>query len=198
TWSSFLSSAITSSPTRSEGSSRSPLRRRPLITARTASSMSAAGTGRFCRARSKLVRSLRSSKASRRPSLLTMAGSFSSAVSKVLKRSPQLGHSRRRRMVLPSSLTRESITRVSSCWQNGQYMGVRAATASSSVDRELPALLDDVLTYAGEHPLVGRRVQHVADPVGQGHAVGLPVAAGGDGRGADAQAGGDEGRARVA
>ena len=42
------------------------------------------------------------------------------AVSKVLKRSPQCSHPRRRRMVAPSSDTRESITRVSSCWQKGQ------------------------------------------------------------------------------
>ena len=44
-------------------------------------------TGRFCSARSKLTRSLRSSKASRRSPLFTIAGSFSSAVSKVVKRS---------------------------------------------------------------------------------------------------------------
>ncbi|KAG1439571.1 hypothetical protein G6F55_013701 [Rhizopus delemar] len=51
-----------------------------------------------------------------------MAGSFSSPVSKVLKRSLQASHSRRRRIVAPSSETRESMTRVSACWQKGQYM----------------------------------------------------------------------------
>ncbi|MGH8240752.1 MAG: hypothetical protein ACREXP_27555, partial [Steroidobacteraceae bacterium] len=51
-----------------------------------------------------------------------MAGSFNSMVSRVLKRSLQASHSRRRRIVAPSSETRESITRVSACWQNGQYM----------------------------------------------------------------------------
>jgi len=47
-------------------------------------------------------------------------GNLSSMVSSVLKRSPQASHSRRRRIVAPSSLTRESITRVSTCWQKGQ------------------------------------------------------------------------------
>ena len=47
-------------------------------------------------------------------------GSFSSIVSSVLKRSPQASHTRRLRMVAPSSDTRESITRVSMCWQKGQ------------------------------------------------------------------------------
>jgi hypothetical protein len=49
-----------------------------------------------------------------------IAGSFSSTVSIVEKRSPHDGHSRRRRMVEPSSETRESITRVSMFWQKGQ------------------------------------------------------------------------------
>jgi len=49
-----------------------------------------------------------------------IAGSFSSIVSRVENRSPQASHSRRRRIVAPSSLTRESMTRVSLCWQKGQ------------------------------------------------------------------------------
>jgi hypothetical protein len=49
-----------------------------------------------------------------------MAGNFSSIISKVEKRSPQASQPRLRRIVAPSSDTRESITRVSLCWQNGQ------------------------------------------------------------------------------
>src|SRR5690242_15243551 len=141
---------------------------------RTALSTSWLATGRFCSARSKLVRSLRSSNASRRSPLLTIAGSLSSAVSNVLKRSPHCGHSRRRRTVAPSSVSRESITRVSSCWQKGQCI-----REGSAVDRELPALRLDLLAHPGDHRLVARRVEHVAQPVGQLHAVGFLVAAGG-------------------
>ena len=89
---------------------------------RTALSTSLLATGRFCKARSKLTRSLRSSNTSRRSPLFTIVGTFSSAVSYVLKRSPHCSHSRRRRTLAPSSVSRESITRVSSCWQKGQCM----------------------------------------------------------------------------
>src|SRR5690606_22900860 len=118
-----------------------------------------------------------------------IAGSLISTVSSVEKRSPQASQPRRRRMVAPSSDTRESITRVSTCWQNGQ------CTRGSAVDRELPALLLHVVAHPGDHVVVVRVVEHVADPFGQRNAVGFPVAAGGDRRRADAQAGGDEGLA---
>src|SRR5690349_20085757 len=145
---------------------------------RKAWSTSWLATGRFCSARSKLVRSLRSSNISRRSPLLTIAGSFSSAVSNVLKRSPHFGHSRRRRTVAPSSVSRESMTRVSSCWQKGQCIRRRSA-----VHRELLALRLDFRAHLGDHRLVARGIEHVAQPVGQVHAIGVLVAAGGGGRG---------------
>ena len=49
-------------------------------------------------------------------SLTTMSGSFS-MTSYVVKRRPQAGHSRRRRMVAPSSAARVSTTRLSGCLQ---------------------------------------------------------------------------------
>ena len=44
------------------------------------------------------------------------------AVSVVLNRRPHSGHCRRRRIARPSSLVRESMTRLSGCRQNGQNM----------------------------------------------------------------------------
>ena len=64
--------------------------------------------------------SLRSSNGSRLPSLFTTRGISSSAVSKVVKRSPQLRHSRRRRIWRPSAASRESVTLVSMWPQKGQ------------------------------------------------------------------------------
>jgi hypothetical protein len=83
------------------------------------------------------------------------------------KRSPQASHSRRRRIVAPSSLTRESITRVSSCWQNGQCMQA-SAEWKSAVDREGLTLRRDrgTRTFASTVSSFGR-VEHVADPVRQ-------------------------------
>ena len=59
------------------------------------------------------VRSFDSSNGSRLASLLTTRGMTSSADSKVVKRSPQSRHSRRRRTCWPSPARRESITLVS-------------------------------------------------------------------------------------
>ena len=114
---------MTNSPILREAISRSPLMRMAWITARTAASICSSDTGRFCSARSKPARSLRASNVSRLPSLLMTAGSLISMFSSVENRSPQASHSRRRRIVAPSSETRESITRVSVCWQKGQCMG---------------------------------------------------------------------------
>src|SRR5690606_13203011 len=195
-WSSLRSPAITSSPTGRLAISRSVVMRSWCTTARTAASICSSDTGRFCSARSKPWRSLRASNWSRRPSLLMIAGSFSSIVSRVLKRSPQASHSRRRRMVAPSSLTRESMTRVSACWQKGQCIG-RRLRSGSAVDRELAALRGDRFPHLRDHVAVVRVVEHVAEPVGELDAVLFLVAAGGDRRGADAQAGGDERLLRV-
>src|SRR5690606_26948931 len=170
--------------------------RRRWTTARIAASTCSSDTGRFCSARSKPARSLRASKASGRPSLLMIAGSLSSMVSRVENRSPQAAHSRRLRIVAPSSETRESMTRVSSCWQNRQCKVV-ALGPGAAVDREPRALRGHRIPDAGDDGLVLRRVEHVAHPAGQLDAVLLTVAAGGDRRRADAQAGGHEGLLRI-
>src|SRR5690606_34075113 len=52
----------------------------------------------------------------------------------------------------------------------------------STIDRELPALPRDAVAHPRQHRLVLRRVEHVADPVGQVDAVLLAIAAGGDRR----------------
>src|SRR6185312_14895211 len=65
-------------------------------------------------------RNLVSSKGLRRPSRLIILGKTNSAVSNVVKRSLQLGHSRRRRTCCPSPTKRESITLVSVALQKGQ------------------------------------------------------------------------------
>src|SRR5690606_38162120 len=67
----------------------------------------------------------------------------------------------------------------------------------SAIHRELPALLRDGFAHARQHRLVPGRVEHVADPAGQRHAIVFLVAARSHRRGADAQAGGDEGLLRV-
>src|ERR1035437_1992848 len=87
----------------------------------------------------KPVRSFPSSNGSRRSSPLTTLGNLISAVSNVLKRSPHFSHSRRRRIVAPSSEKRESITGVSSCWQKGQCIrkpgfGIRDSGFGQSQD----------------------------------------------------------------
>src|SRR5690606_5684320 len=61
-------------------------------------------------------------KGSRVPSFLMTRGIRSSATSKVVKRSLQDRHSRRRRTWPPSATRRESITLVSSAPQKGQCM----------------------------------------------------------------------------
>ena len=71
-------------------------------------------TGRFSRARTMPLRSFASSKGSRASSRFTRRGITSSAVSKVVKRSPHARHSRRRRICRPSPASRESMTLVSS------------------------------------------------------------------------------------
>ena len=79
----------------------------------TTLSMASSGTGRFSSALKSPRRILSSLNGSREPSLLTIFGISSSAVSKVVKRSPQVWHSRRRRTESPSATSRESITLVS-------------------------------------------------------------------------------------
>src|SRR3989338_9619569 len=81
--------------------------------------------GRFSNARCMPARSLSSSKGWRLPSCLIRRGITSSAVSKVVKRSPQARHSRRRRTCSPSATRRESMTLVSLAPQKGQCIKAR-------------------------------------------------------------------------
>jgi hypothetical protein len=57
------------------------------------------------------------------PFFLTITSSRSCTRSNVVKRDPQDGQKRRRRIAPPSSVGRESFTWVSSWPQNGQRMG---------------------------------------------------------------------------
>src|SRR5690554_2165704 len=77
-------------------------------------------TGRFSSARNKPARSLSSLNGSRAPLVLITRGITNSALSKVVKRSLQALHSRRRRTDKPSATNRESITLVSCVLQKGQ------------------------------------------------------------------------------
>src|SRR5512141_49592 len=178
---------MTHSPIKREATSRSLTERSWRTISRTTLSTASLATGRFCKARSTPVRNLRSSNASRRPSLFTIAGSLISTVSNVLKRSPHCSHSRRRRIVAPSSASRESITRVSSWWQKGQCTpGLR------HVNRVFPALRRHLVAHSGDDFVVARRVQHIADPIGQVDTIGLLIATRGHRRRTDTQARRDE------
>ncbi len=105
--------SMTISPTLREAISRSPKLRSLWQIRATAASMASRPTGRFSRAFCIPRRSLFSSKGSRLRSPLTTVGSNSSAVSKVVNRSVQARHSRRRRICRPSPARRESMTLVS-------------------------------------------------------------------------------------
>jgi hypothetical protein len=104
---------MTISPTLREAISRSPRLRSLWQMRATAPRCFAAPPGRFSSAFCMPPRSLFSSNGSRLRSLLTTVGSSSSAVSKVVKRSLQARHSRRRRICRPSPARRESMTLVS-------------------------------------------------------------------------------------
>src|SRR6476620_9224364 len=75
----------------------------------------------------KPVRSFSRSNSVRVPSCFTTCGMRSSTVSYVVNRLLQLVHRLRRRMLSPSSLTRESMTCVSRDLQNGHFIEARNA-----------------------------------------------------------------------
>ena len=129
---SFLSSCITSSPIRWVETSRSPLAANCSSTRRTDASTISAGTGRLRRANKKLARSRFSSNSNRAPFFFTTYGNDSSTRSTVLNRRLQARHRLRRRISIPSSETRVSVTWVSSEAQAGQRI-----KAQLSVDRKL-------------------------------------------------------------
>src|SRR5690606_15926850 len=145
-------------------SSRSPEAISCFLIRLMACSTASVGTARFSSERCMPVRSLRSSKGSRMPSFLITRGSSSSAPSNVVKRSPHAVHSRRRRTMSPSLASRESITRVSWVWQNGQRI---AGQSVLLVYREAPAQLQHLTLDPLDHGLVADVVENVADPAGQ-------------------------------
>src|SRR4051812_24789408 len=82
--------------------------------------MRSASTGRLRKAMRMERSNLSRSKGSREPALLITVSSRSCTRSKVVKRAPQPGQKRRRRIAELSSVGRESFTWVSSLPQNGQ------------------------------------------------------------------------------
>jgi hypothetical protein len=118
----LANASITIWPITEVGISLSPeLSSRRTMPFTTRSSRSGS-TGRLrsaiCMERSSLSRS----NGSRWPVVFTTVSSRSCTRSKVVKRAPQFGHCRRRRIAALSSVGRESLTCVSSFAQNGQRM----------------------------------------------------------------------------
>src|ERR1700690_2759391 len=135
-------------------------------------------TGRFSSALVMPCRSLCSSNGSRLPSPLTTRGITRSAVSKVVKRSPQLRHSRRRLIWLPSAARRESVTFVSTWLQKGQCT-TAPQRASVPVHREATTQLVHLGAHARDERLLAVGVEHVGHPAGHQAHLGLAEAAGG-------------------
>src|SRR5215218_1835840 len=105
------------SPTSLAGTSAAPVARMASSTCWASSCSWSSSTGRPWQARRTPATTLDRLKGSLTPLRLTTA---STASSTVVNRRPHLGHERRRRVVAPSSASRESITRLSALWQNGQ------------------------------------------------------------------------------
>src|SRR6478609_10261991 len=132
----------------------------------TASSMASGLTGRFSSALTMPERILASSKGTRLRSDFTTSGMTSSALSKVVKRSPQDRHSRRRRICAPPLARRESVTFVSSCRQKGQCMNYCASPQGGllAVDRILPAQLCDLAAHLRDRVGSTFGIHNVRDP----------------------------------
>ena len=86
-------------------------------------------TGRPWQARRTPATTLLRLKGSTTPLRLTTA---STASSTVVNRRPHAGHERRRRVVAPSSASRESMTRLSALWQNGQRTALTSSWSGGS------------------------------------------------------------------
>src|ERR1700722_7558967 len=153
----------------------------------TACSIASAPTGRFSSALIMPCESLRSSNGSRLPSLLMTRGISSSAVSKVVKRSPQLRHSRRRRICPPSAASRESVTLVSTWPQKGQCIDC-PDQGSIRVNREAAAQLDHLRPHALDGAVGAAGIEDVGYPAADLADLRLLEAARGRGRRAQPQA----------
>src|SRR5918912_1229667 len=107
-------------PTSLLGTSADPVARTASSTLAARTASCASSTGRPWHARRTPAMTLLRSKGSLTPLRLTTARTGSSTV---VKRRPHTGQDRRRRVVAPSSVSRESMTRLSGLWQNGQRTG---------------------------------------------------------------------------
>src|ERR1700687_4262655 len=104
-------------------------------------------------------------------------------------------------MESPSSLTRESMTWVSSALQKGHFTRALSSSLSESVggahrravDRKLRAQRLHRGAAARQGSAVGARLQHVGDEVGDLHGFLVAKSARGHRRGAHTDAAGDEG-----
>src|SRR3954469_9602517 len=177
TLSSLYSSRMTISPSRRESTSRSPSDSNFCLTRSMASSSRSADTGRLCNARLKPTRNFASSNSSRKPFDFTICGRRNSACSYVAKRLSHDRQRRRRRILSPSSLTRESTTCVSGCLQKGHFMKAAAGgywlslcsrvslDRSFPVNRKLLAQLHHCAACPVDIGFIVRRFQHVGDQI---------------------------------
>src|SRR3712207_5493434 len=109
------------SPTSWLGTSAAPLARMASSTCWASCCSWSSSTGRPWQARRTPATTFERLNGSLTPLRLTTARTASSTV---VNRRPQAGHERRRRVVAPSSASRESITRLPGLWQKGQRTAV--------------------------------------------------------------------------
>src|SRR5215218_2510803 len=115
------------SPTSLLGTSAAPVARIASSTCWASNCSWSSSTGRPWQARRTPATTLDRLNGSLTPLRLTTA---STASSTVVNRRPHFGQERRRRVVAPSSASRESMTRLSALWQNGQRIAVRLLPSS--------------------------------------------------------------------
>src|SRR5829696_4433494 len=108
------------SPTSLLGTSAAPVARMASSTCWASFCSWSSSTGRPWQARRTPATTFERLNGSLTPLRLTTA---STASSTVVNRRPHFGQDRRRRVVAPSSASRESMTRLSALWQNGQRTG---------------------------------------------------------------------------
>src|ERR1700761_7701963 len=187
-----------SSPTTWEGISVSPMLSSWRTMPDTIFSTRSGSTGRWRMAMAIERISFSRSKGVRRPERLTMVSSRSCTRSKVVKRPPQAGHRRRRRIAAPASDGRLSFTWLSSSPQNGQRI-IRLL-----VDREPLAQGLDLTSHrrldrgvALVAVFAGNAVDHFDDQLTDLLEFRDPEPAGGARRRAQADSRGDEGLFRV-
>ena len=114
------------SPTSWLGTSAAPVARMASSTCWASSCSWSSSTGRPWQARRTPATTLERLNGSLTPLRLTTA---STASSTVVNRRLHFGHERRRRVVAPSSASRESMTLLSALWQNGQRIAVHLLPA---------------------------------------------------------------------